>query len=108
MRDLSSSLFQVIIFSHLCNLSFFFSLTFVHAVLLFCDAATDQPPSVVVKELASVHRKKREGKSPKENGEKRSNGIEADANSDRSRDRQPDVVDDHPGKSRSTFHSCHT
>lgn len=74
------------------------------------DAATDQPPLAAMKELAPIHRKKREdGKSPKENGEKRSNGIEADANnSDRSRDRQPDVVDDHPGKSRSTFHSCHT
>jgi peptidyl-prolyl isomerase G (cyclophilin G) len=51
---------------------------------------------------------KEEGKHPKENGEQRSNGIEAGARSDRSEDRQPDVVDDHPGKSRSTFHSCHT
>ncbi|KAF2303870.1 hypothetical protein GH714_024007 [Hevea brasiliensis] len=52
--------------------------------------------------------KKEEGGSPKENGGRRSNGIEADATSDRSEDGLPDVVDDHPGKSRSTFHSSHT
>lgn len=45
---------------------------------------------------------------PKENGEQRSNGIEAVSKSDRSADGQPDIVDDHRGKSRSTFHSCHT
>ena len=72
---------------------------------------------MATKEVASSRRKKRdeaillekeEGESPKENGEQRSNGIEKDAKSDRSEDRQPDVVDDHPGKSRSTLHSCHT
>lgn len=44
----------------------------------------------------------------KENGERHSNGIGADSRSDRSEERQPDVMDDHPGKSRSTFHPCHT
>lgn len=48
------------------------------------------------------------GESPKENGGRRSLGVEADVASDRSQDRLPDVVDDHPGKSRSTFHSSHT
>lgn len=48
-------------------------------------------------------------RSPKENGERRSNGVAAvDSKSDRSSERQPDIVDDHPGKSRSTLHSCHT
>ena len=48
-------------------------------------------------------------RSPKENGERRSNGVAAvDSKSDRSLERQPDIVDDHPGKSRSTLHSCHT
>lgn len=51
---------------------------------------------------------KEEGEeTPKENGEQRSNGIQAGAKSVRS-DRQPDVVDDHPGKSRSTFYSSHS
>lgn len=38
--------------------------------------------------------------SLKENGDRRSNGIEDDARSNGSPDRRPDVVDDHPGKSR--------
>lgn len=68
------------------------------------------------KEAASFRLKKREDdmfekedgeETPKENGDQRSNGIGADAKSDRSTDRQPDVVDDHPGKSRSTFHTSH-
>lgn len=70
------------------------------------------------KEAASLRHKKRQDddmfekedgeETPKENGEQQSNGIEADAKSSRSTDRQPDVVDDHPGKSRSTFHSSHS
>ncbi|XP_038711017.1 peptidyl-prolyl cis-trans isomerase CYP95-like isoform X1 [Tripterygium wilfordii] len=44
---------------------------------------------------------KESSRSPKENGERHSNGIEADAKSNGSADREPDVVDDHPGKSRS-------
>ncbi|XP_038696180.1 peptidyl-prolyl cis-trans isomerase CYP95-like isoform X2 [Tripterygium wilfordii] len=44
---------------------------------------------------------KESSRSPKENGEQHSNGIEAYAKSNGSTDRQPDVVDDHPGKSRS-------
>ncbi|KAK8543560.1 hypothetical protein V6N13_076364 [Hibiscus sabdariffa] len=43
----------------------------------------------------------KEHEAPKENGERQSNGIEKDAKSDRSAERQPDVVDDHPSKSRS-------
>ena len=47
--------------------------------------------------------------SPKENGERSRNGVAAvDSKSDKSSERQPDVLDDHPGKSRSTLHSCHT
>ena len=47
-------------------------------------------------------------RSHKENGERRSNGIaEVNSKSDRCCERQPDIVDDHPGKSRSTLHSCH-
>ncbi|KAK3023892.1 hypothetical protein RJ639_044514 [Escallonia herrerae] len=42
-----------------------------------------------------------EGEYPKENGEPQSNGIEVDNRSEKSADRQPDIVDDHPGKSRS-------
>lgn len=38
---------------------------------------------------------------PKENGGQLTNGIGADYRSDRSEERQPDVMDDHPGKSRS-------
>ena len=49
-----------------------------------------------------------EEKIPNENGERRSNGNGANYRSDRSEGRQPDVMDDQPGKSRSTFHSCRT
>ncbi|KAL6965956.1 peptidylprolyl isomerase, partial [Sarracenia purpurea var. burkii] len=48
-----------------------------------------------------------EGEYPKENGEPHSNGIEMETKSDRSADR-PDIVDDHPGKSRFTSHSYQT
>lgn len=69
------------------------------------------------KNVSSVHNKRREeadaldkedGRSLKENGDHQSNGIQAVARSDRSADRQPDVVDDHPGKSRFTFNFCTT
>lgn len=82
-----------------------------------CISAVDnQSPLDVEKNVASIHNKRREGSDmlekdggpPKENGEQRSNGIEAVAKSDRSADRQPDIVDDNRGKSRSTFNSCHT
>lgn len=72
---------------------------------------------ILEEEAACLARKKREepdvldkeeGESPKENGGRRSNGLEADAKSFGSEDRLPDVADDHPGKSRSTFHSSHT
>lgn len=52
--------------------------------------------------------KEEDEETPKENGERCSNGIEADVKSERSADRQPDVVDDHPGKSRFTFQSSHS
>lgn len=48
-----------------------------------------------------------ESRFPKENGAPRSNGYERDARSRRSEDRQSDVVEDHPGKSRSIAHSSH-
>lgn len=48
-----------------------------------------------------------ESRFSKENGAPRSNGYERDARSRRSEDRQPDVVEDHPGKSRSIAHSSH-
>jgi len=47
-------------------------------------------------------------RSPRENGNQLSDEFERDARSDRSKDRQPDVVEDHPGKPRSTFSSSHT
>lgn len=79
-------------------------------------AAEVQSPLIVEKELLPMHDKKREEVSmqeeefPKENGKQRSNGIGAKSNygSDRNEGRQPDVMDDHPGKFRSTFQSCHT
>ena len=46
-----------------------------------------------------------EGEVLKENGERRSNRLEAETKSDGSADR-PHVVDDHQGKSRFTSHSC--
>jgi len=72
---------------------------------------------VLEEEVASLPCKKREepdilekedGEFPKENGSRRSNGMGADAKSYGSEDREPDIRDDHPVKSRSTFHSCHT
>ncbi|THG15718.1 hypothetical protein TEA_019765 [Camellia sinensis var. sinensis] len=50
-------------------------------------------------EATDMHERE-EGEYPKENGGQRSNGIEVENKSDRSADR-PDVMDDHPGKSRS-------
>ena len=49
----------------------------------------------------------KEPRSSKENGEQKTNGYERDAISGRSGDRQPDVVEDHPGKSRSKFPFFH-
>jgi len=78
-------------------------------------AAEGQSSSVVGKELPPMHPNKREKldileeeELPKENGERRSNGTGANYRSERSEGRQPDVMDDQPDKSRSTFHSCHT
>ncbi|KAK1370019.1 PPIase cyclophilin-type domain-containing protein [Heracleum sosnowskyi] len=42
-----------------------------------------------------------DGEFPRENGQRKSNGIEMETKSEKSSERQPDVVDDHPGKSRS-------
>lgn len=72
---------------------------------------------VLEEEAASFPRKRRQepdilekedGEFPKENGSRRSDGFEADAKSFGSEDRQPGIRDGHPGKSRSTFKSCHT
>ncbi|KAI5393830.1 peptidyl-prolyl cis-trans isomerase CYP95 isoform X2 [Lathyrus oleraceus] len=67
-----------------------------------------QSSSVLEKESSPMNLKKREelsnvedGEFPKENGAQRSNGIGANHRSDRYEERQPDVMDDNPGKSRS-------
>lgn len=75
---------------------------------------TERNQSPVVEDggAASVREKKREsidmfereeGEFPKENGEPQSNGIGVDNRSQRSADKQPDIVDDHPDKSRFTY-----
>lgn len=86
---------------------------------MFCfvqySAVGNRSALPVEKEAASLRQQKREDdmfekegeETLKENGEQQSNGIGADVKSDRSTDRQPDVVDDHPGKSRSTLHTSH-
>lgn len=73
--------------------------------------------SPVAENAATVNNHKRSEESdkfddeefryPKENGEQQSNGYEKDSRSGRNEDGQPDVVEDHPGKSRSTFNSSH-
>ncbi|KAL4318965.1 hypothetical protein GQ457_18G004140 [Hibiscus cannabinus] len=66
----------------------------------FLKSVRSQFPSVT--EKAIPHRTSEEADLlVKENGEKKSNGIEEGAKSDRSALRQPDVVDDQPSKSRS-------
>ncbi|KAH1252853.1 Peptidyl-prolyl cis-trans isomerase CYP95 [Glycine max] len=63
-------------------------------------AEKDLPPAHHEKE--EVGMLENEEKFSKENGEQRSNGIGgADYGSDRSEERQPDVMDDHSGKTRS-------
>lgn len=105
-------------------MDFIFPLPFIRWVMFvmsclalpsFCIAAEYKSPLNVESELPLVHHKKREEvdrleeeEFPKENGGRRSNGIGTNYRSDRNEERQPDVVDDHPGKSRSTFQSCHT
>lgn len=79
-------------------------------------AAEIKSPLVVEKDVPPGHHKKEEvgmlgneEKFSKENGERHSNGIGgADYRSDRSEERQPDVLDDHSGKTRSTFLFSHT
>jgi peptidyl-prolyl isomerase G (cyclophilin G) len=82
---------------------------------LFYLPAEVQSSSVLEKELPPMSHKRREvddmlgeEEFPKENGAQRSNGIGVNYRLDRSEERQPDVMDDNPGKSRSTFKSCHT
>ncbi|GAU15109.1 hypothetical protein TSUD_08470, partial [Trifolium subterraneum] len=67
-----------------------------------------QSSSVLEKELPPMSHKRREGDDmlgeeefPKENGVQRSNGIGVNHSPDGSEERQPDVMDDNPGKSRS-------
>ncbi|PPR95765.1 hypothetical protein GOBAR_AA24903 [Gossypium barbadense] len=61
--------------------------------------------SPLATEKALPHRKNEEADlecdAPRENGGRKSNGIEEGAKSDRSAERPPDVVDDGPSKSRS-------
>lgn len=79
-------------------------------------AAETKSPLVAEKDLPPAHHEKEEmgmleneEKLSKENGERRNNGIGgADYGSDRSEERQPDVMDDHSGKTRSTFFFSHT
>jgi len=60
----------------------------------------------VEKEAESLHQGKRKGPDLLENRGLRSNGI-SDAASEQISDRQPDIVDDHPSKSRSSFFSLY-
>ncbi|KAK6158811.1 hypothetical protein DH2020_006125 [Rehmannia glutinosa] len=69
-----------------------------------------QSPLVQERETSTVnHRKgeatdmseREEGEFPRENGDHQSNGIGLEMESDQSADRHPDLVDDHPSKSRS-------
>ncbi|WJX09838.1 peptidylprolyl isomerase [Trifolium repens] len=67
-----------------------------------------QSSSVLEKELPPMSHKRREvddmlgeEEFPKENGAQHSNGIGVNYRPDRSEERQPDVMDDNPGKSRS-------
>lgn len=76
----------------------------------FSFSAGSKSPQLVEQDTASDHRKGMEiayfpendgRESHKENGEGQGNGVEAGTFPDRSLDRLPDEVDDHPGKSRS-------
>ncbi|KAK6158803.1 hypothetical protein DH2020_006117 [Rehmannia glutinosa] len=69
----------------------------------------NQSPLVQERETSTVnHRKgeatdmseREEGEFPRENGDHQSNGIGLEMESDQSADRHPDLVDDHPSKSR--------
>ena len=91
------------------------SVACVMSCLRFSLPAEVQSSSVLDKELPPLNHKKREGvgmlekeEFPKENGVQPSNGIMTNYRPDRSEERQHDVMDDNPGKSRSTFQSCHT
>jgi peptidyl-prolyl isomerase G (cyclophilin G) len=81
----------------------------------FLCPAELKSPSLVEKDAPTIHHRKEEAGMPasnektvKENGERHSNGTGAAYRSDRSEERQPDVMDVHLGKSRSTSLSCHT
>lgn len=76
------------------------------------SAEGNHSPSLEEGEAVSLHHKKEaadifEGEEvefPKENGARQSNNIKVENRSDKTVDRQPDVVDDHPGKSRFILH----
>lgn len=53
-------------------------------------------------EIADISERE-EGEFPRENGENQTNGTRTGIDSDRNADRHPDVMDDHPSKSRSIF-----
>uniref|UniRef100_A0A803MJT1 peptidylprolyl isomerase n=1 Tax=Chenopodium quinoa TaxID=63459 RepID=A0A803MJT1_CHEQI len=76
--------------------------------------AEDHPPVVENASIVNNHKRSEESdkfdeelRSKTENGEQRSNGYDKDARSGRNEDRQPDVVEDHLGKSRSTINSSY-
>lgn len=81
----------------------------VRFLILIC-ATEFLSPLLGEKEDISLHHKniipveREEGEFPRENGQLKSNGIEMETKSEKSSERQPDVVDDHPDKSRSTLH----
>jgi len=104
-------------FFYYLNFLRFHFLANVQCHVFFCHpyfvAAEGQYSLVVEKELPPMHLNKEkldmlEEEFPKEYEEQCNSGTRANYRSDRSERRQPDVMDDQPGKSRSTFLSCHT
>ena len=90
---------------------------FLTLLILFYVAERNQSPPVEEGEAALVRENRggstdmfegEEGEFPKENGEPQSNGIGVETRSQKNADKQPDLVDDHPDKSRFTFHFFHT
>ena len=88
------------------SLSLSLSLNLTIVLSSFCaQYVADMVQSTLVaeKDAPCNHHKKREEEFPKQNGQHCNNGVRADFRSDRLEERQPDVVDDYPSKSRFTF-----
>lgn len=87
-------------FIQCCNILLFTSIL-LHFLLCLTVTAEKEAASLRYRKDEIDPSLKEHGEEiSKENGVRRSNGMEADAKSNRTADRQPDVVDDHPGKSR--------